>query len=167
MANPGEESHFKLLPPTEFICASCKRKQVAEPDEVDDHASDAAHKRLKLEANDNDISALAGACFKTASTKECMENDKDSTKDHDHRDKPLRESAEDELRQSISPSTTLSKSSFVEMTAPQNDFGRSGHHLFMRFSSLLLRFATLEVGVCTFSNVSLKTAKRKARIRVS
>lgn len=91
MTNSEEEFEYSprfKLPPLDFICTSCKRRQLAESDQLDDHASDAAHKRLKREAipDDDDPSACLG---KMASSKECIENDKDQL---------LRESAEDELK---------------------------------------------------------------------
>jgi hypothetical protein len=91
MINPEEFKYsprFKL-PPIDFICTSCKRRQVAESDQLDDYASEVPHKKLKLEAipDDDDPSACLGKMAST-STKECSENDKDQL---------LRESAEDEL----------------------------------------------------------------------
>jgi len=88
MTNPEESC--SRPPPIEFICTSCKRRQIAQPDELDDCASNLASKRLKLEAKPDDDDLLAR--FKiVASTKECVENEKDVQKD-------LRESAEDELQ---------------------------------------------------------------------
>lgn len=90
MTDPVAESRFKL-PPFEFICTSCKRKQLFEPDQLDD----APHKRPKLETKSDDDDSLAR--LEIASIKkECVENDNEGG---DQRDEP-RESAEDELRES-------------------------------------------------------------------
>ena len=107
MTNPKEEeSSVNLkLPPIEYICASCrKRKWVGDDRLDDDDVLQVAHKKLKLEAkpepaDDDDSSACA------LSTNECMENDKDSMKERDEKPLPKAESAEDELRESISSSS--------------------------------------------------------------
>jgi len=90
MTNPVEESRFKPSP-NEFTCAYCKRKQVAEPDQLDD----APHKKPKLETKPEDDDSLARLEVASTEERECVENDNDM--EGDQPDEP-RESAEDELQ---------------------------------------------------------------------
>lgn len=161
MTNPAEELHIKQAP-MEFICSSCKRKQVLEPDQL--VTSDTPNKKPKVEAKQdpNDDDSLA--CLQIAPNDEsdrvepkrdpnddddslaCLqqiastnESDKDM---NDRDDQPLHDhdSAEDELRESIFFIFLFEKSSFCveEWELGQNDFRRNGRLLFTRFSNPLL-----------------------------